>query len=109
MTRQEAEAALAKLDKDGAFVVRDSSKGQSEHPYTLMVLMEDKIYNIKIRKRGDQFLLGTGLHHKTSFPGVRAMITHHAHIPLLLIDAKDHNPETQRPLCCLLHPVGPQQ
>lgn len=34
--------------KDGTFVVRDSSKGKAEHPYTLMVLKEGKVYNIKI-------------------------------------------------------------
>ncbi|XP_072289898.1 lymphocyte cytosolic protein 2 [Eucyclogobius newberryi] len=109
MGRPKAEAALTQAGKDGAFVVRDSAKGRAEHPYTLMVLKEAKIYNIKIRKQGQLFFLGSGLHNNTSFPGVREMITHHAHIPLLLIDAKDCSSGMQRPQCCLLHPAKAQQ
>lgn len=47
--------------KDGAFMVRDSSKGFAEHPYTLMLLKEDKVYNIQIRNQGNSYSLGTGL------------------------------------------------
>ena len=47
--------------QDGAFLVRDSSRGLSEQPYTLMVLFHDKVYNIQIRKEGGQYSLGTGL------------------------------------------------
>ncbi|KAK7922561.1 hypothetical protein WMY93_009463 [Mugilogobius chulae] len=97
MSRHQAEAALTEANKDGAFVVRDSSKGRAEHPYTLMVLKEAKVYNIKIRKQGDLFFLGNGLHNKKSFPGVREMITHHAHTPLLLIDAKDRSSRRSAP------------
>lgn len=47
--------------KDGAFVVRDSSKGSVEHPFTLMLLYQDKVYNIKIRHQGNGYTLGNGL------------------------------------------------
>ena len=50
--------------QDGAFLVRDSSKGSMEQPYTLMVLYQDKVFNIQIKRTHDQYLLGTGL--KTS-------------------------------------------
>lgn len=46
--------------QDGAFVVRDSSKGSVEHPYTLMLLNQGKVYNIKIRNQGNSYSLGTG-------------------------------------------------
>lgn len=47
--------------KDGAFVVRDSTNGFAEHPYTLMLLKQGKVYNIKIRKEGNSYSLGTGI------------------------------------------------
>ena len=47
--------------QDGTFLERDSSRGLSEQPYTLMVLFLDKVYNIQIRLEGGQYSLGTGL------------------------------------------------
>lgn len=49
--------------QDGTFLVRDSSKGSATQPYTLMVLYQNKVYNIQIRYDSQQhaFLLGTGL------------------------------------------------
>lgn len=49
--------------QDGAFLIRDSSKGCNEQPYTLMVLHQYKVYNIQIRFHGnrDGYSLGTGL------------------------------------------------
>ena len=44
--------------------MRDSSKGSMEQPYTLMVLYQDKVFNIQIKRTHDEYLLGTGL--KTS-------------------------------------------
>ncbi|XP_023254531.1 cytokine-dependent hematopoietic cell linker-like [Seriola lalandi dorsalis] len=93
------------MNKDGAFVVRDSTTGSAEHPYTLMLLKQGKVYNIQIRNHMDSYSLGTGLHNTKSFPGVKEMITHHTHTPLLLIDATDQNYEAQSQ-CCLLHPAG---
>ncbi|KAG8004189.1 Cytokine-dependent hematopoietic cell linker [Nibea albiflora] len=90
---------------DGVFLVRDSSHGSDEHPYTLMLLKQGKIYNIKIRYQGNFYSLGTGHYHNKSFPGVKEMITHHTHTPLVLIDAMDQSSEAHSH-CCLLHPVG---
>lgn len=46
--------------QDGAFIVRDSSKAFAEHPYTLMLLQQGRIYNIKIRNQGNAYSLGNG-------------------------------------------------
>ncbi|KAL3045145.1 hypothetical protein OYC64_013409 [Pagothenia borchgrevinki] len=105
VTRREAEAALREMNKDGAFVVRDSSQGALEQPYTLMLLIQGKVYNIMIRNQGNSYSLGTGLKTTKSFPGVKEMIIHHTHTPLLLIDATARSSEAQNQ-CCLLHPAG---
>ncbi|CAB1325022.1 unnamed protein product [Coregonus sp. 'balchen'] len=86
VTRGQAEASLRWVNKDGAFLVRDSSKGSSEQPYTLMVLNQGKVYNVQIRHQGNTYHLGTGLMGIESFPGVKEMIDHYTHTPLLLID-----------------------
>ncbi|XP_070768847.1 lymphocyte cytosolic protein 2 [Enoplosus armatus] len=104
VTRHQAEVALREVNKEGAFVVRDSSQGLGDHPYTLMLLKQGKVYNIKIHNQGNSYSLGTNLNNK-SFPGVKEMITHHTHTPLLLIDATDQTSEAQSQ-CCLLHPAG---
>ncbi|EGW00774.1 Lymphocyte cytosolic protein 2 [Cricetulus griseus] len=55
-------------DKDGTFLVRDSSKKTVSNPYVLMVLYKDKVYNIQIRYQEESqvYLLGTGLRGKES-------------------------------------------
>ncbi|XP_068437291.1 lymphocyte cytosolic protein 2 isoform X2 [Clinocottus analis] len=105
VTRRQAEVALREVNKDGAFVVRDSSKGSTEHPYTLMLLKQAKVYNIMIRNQGSSYSLGSSLKTTQSFPGVKEMITHHTNNPLQLIDATDQSAEAQNQ-CCLLHPAG---
>ncbi|KAM7418006.1 hypothetical protein PAMA_017579 [Pampus argenteus] len=105
MTRYQAETVLKEVNKDGAFMVRDSSKGSGGHPYTLMVLIKGKIYNIKIRNQGNSYSLGTGHRNTERFPGVKEMITHHTHTPLLLIDGTDSSSEAHSE-SCLLYPVG---
>jgi len=44
-------------------LVRDSSRKTATHPYVLMVLYRDKVYNIQIRyqEQDHVYLLGTGL------------------------------------------------
>ncbi|KAM9377534.1 uncharacterized protein lcp2b [Pholidichthys leucotaenia] len=105
VTRQEAGDALRQMNEDGAFVVRDSSKVSAEHPYTLVLLHHDKVYNIKICYHGNYYSLGNGLNSTKSFPGVTEMITHHTHTPLLLIDATDRSGKEQ-PQCCLRRPAA---
>jgi len=49
------------LCQDGTFLVRDSSNRSSNQPYTLVVLYQDKVFNIQIRTNHNGFMLGTGL------------------------------------------------
>ncbi|TNN36137.1 Cytokine-dependent hematopoietic cell linker [Liparis tanakae] len=98
VTRQEAEVALREVNKDGAFVVRRSSQGAAEQPYTLMLLKRGRVYNVMVRRRGGRLSLGTGIKRTKSFPGLEEMITHHTHTPLQFSDGTDP--------CCLLHPLG---
>ncbi|XP_059820783.1 B-cell linker protein-like [Hypanus sabinus] len=47
--RKTAEAALFENGKDGAFLVRPSSRESKNQPYTLAVLYQRKVFNIPIR------------------------------------------------------------
>ncbi|KAI1903006.1 hypothetical protein AGOR_G00022730 [Albula goreensis] len=109
VTRSQAEGSLRRINQDGTFLVRDSSKRSSTQPYTLMVLYQGKVYNIQIRYNSelDQFLLGTGFKSRENFPGVRGIIEHHMNMPLLLIDAKDRDSRAgQQRQCLLTYPAG---
>ncbi|KAM8910371.1 lymphocyte cytosolic protein 2 [Spinachia spinachia] len=105
VTRLQAEAALRQVNKDGAFLVRDSSHGTNEHPYTLMLLKEGKVYNIMIRRQGNSYTLGSGLKRTGSFTGVKEMIDHHTNTPLVLLEYMGSSTGLQN-WCCLKHPVG---
>ncbi|XP_067313605.1 lymphocyte cytosolic protein 2 [Pseudorasbora parva] len=107
MTRAEAEISLRQVNQDGTFLVRDSSKGCTEQPYTLMVLHQQKVYNIQIRFLGnnDGYSLGTGLNGIENFSSVMDMIAHHSQTPLILIDGLERGAGPQRQ-CCLMHPAG---
>lgn len=105
VTRGQAEGCLRRVNKDGAFLVRDSSKRSSIQPYTLMVLYQDKVYNIQIRCEQNEFLLGTGLKASETFPMVAHIINHYKQQPLLLIDAKNRE-SGQQNQCPLIYPAG---
>ncbi|NXS70358.1 LCP2 protein, partial [Pandion haliaetus] len=97
VSRPEAEAALRKINKDGTFLVRDSSRKTATHPYVLMVLYRDKVYNIQIRyqEQNHIYLLGTGLKGKEDFSSVADIIDYFQRTPLLLIDGKDRGSRNQ--------------
>ncbi|NWV38460.1 LCP2 protein, partial [Grantiella picta] len=105
ISRPEAEAALRKINKDGTFLVRDSSRKTVTHPYVLMVLYRDKVYNIQIRyqEQDHLYLLGTGLKGKEDFSSVADIIDHFQRTPLLLIDGKDRGSRNQ---CILKYAAG---
>ncbi|XP_031427539.1 lymphocyte cytosolic protein 2a isoform X2 [Clupea harengus] len=107
VTRGQAEGRLLGINKDGAYLVRDSSRGSPAQPYTLMVLFQSKVFNIQIRYDTEQqaFLLGTGLKATERFPTVRDIIENYKHMPLLLIDAKNRG-SGQQNQCPLIHPAG---
>ncbi|XP_069510421.1 lymphocyte cytosolic protein 2 isoform X2 [Ambystoma mexicanum] len=103
ITRQDAEEALRRIDQDGTFLVRNSSRKTISHPYVLMVLFNDKVYNVQIRydQRQNVYLLGSG--GKEHFPSVSEMIDYFTRTPLLLIDGKDRDLRYQ---CMLNHSAG---
>uniref|UniRef100_A0A8C5IRU3 Lymphocyte cytosolic protein 2 n=1 Tax=Junco hyemalis TaxID=40217 RepID=A0A8C5IRU3_JUNHY len=105
VSRPEAEAALRRINKDGTFLVRDSSRKTVTHPYVLMVLYRDKVYNIQIRYQEQEhlYLLGTGLKGKEEFSSVADIIDHFQRTPLLLIDGKDRGSRNQ---CMLKYAAG---
>ncbi|NWQ75037.1 LCP2 protein, partial [Columbina picui] len=105
VSRPEAEAALRKINKDGTFLVRDSSRKTVTHPYVLMVLYRDKVYNIQIRyqEENQKYLLGTGLKGKEDFSCVADIIDYFQRTPLLLIDGKDRGSRNQ---CMLKYAAG---
>ncbi|KAJ7997282.1 hypothetical protein DPEC_G00227360 [Dallia pectoralis] len=105
VTRGQAEACLRQVNKDGAFLVRDSSKRSNIQPYTLMVLYQNKVFNIQIRCEQNVFLLGTGLKASETFPMVADIIGHYRNTPLLLIDAKNRG-SGQQNQCPLIYPAG---
>lgn len=105
VTRGQAENCLRRVHKDGAYLVRDSTRQLAEQPFTLMVLYQTKVYNVQIRQKNQQFLLGTGLKVQESFPSVSGIIAHYSQSPLLLIDAKNRS-SCQQNQCLLSEPVG---
>uniref|UniRef100_A0A8C8S533 Lymphocyte cytosolic protein 2 n=1 Tax=Pelusios castaneus TaxID=367368 RepID=A0A8C8S533_9SAUR len=105
ISRQEAEAALRKINKDGTFLVRDSSRKTNTHPYVLMVLYKHKVYNIQIRyqEQNQIYLLGTGLKGTEDFSSVEDIIDYFRRTPLLVIDGKDRGSRNQ---CKLTYAAG---
>ncbi|KAJ0061524.1 hypothetical protein NL108_005507 [Boleophthalmus pectinirostris] len=106
VTRAEAEATLKQLGKDGAFVIRDSSRQSTVQPYTLMVQYQNKVYNIQIQNQDHKYLLGTGIKVQESFASVRGIVEHFSQSPLLLIDSKNRS-TSQHNQCLLSAPAGP--
>ncbi|TRY88813.1 hypothetical protein DNTS_015025 [Danionella cerebrum] len=106
ISREEAKVSLRRVNKDGTFLVRDSSTGCTEQPYTLMVLHQQRVYNIQIRFLGNKggYSLGSGLNGIENFSSVMDMIMHHYKTPLLLIDGIQRGGRPQRQ-CCLTHPA----
>ncbi|XP_056267763.1 lymphocyte cytosolic protein 2a isoform X2 [Pseudoliparis swirei] len=107
VTRGQAEGCLRRVNKDGAFVVRDSSQQQPLQPFTLMVLYQQKVFNIQVRQQQQHFLLGTGLKVQELFPSVSGIVAHYSQNPLLLIDAKNRA-SGQQNQCQLADPAGDQ-
>ncbi|KAM9728243.1 LOW QUALITY PROTEIN: lymphocyte cytosolic protein 2a [Menidia menidia] len=113
VTRGQAENRLKKVCKDGAYLVRDSTRQQENQPFTLMVLYQNKVYNIQVRQQDQLFQLGTGLKAQESFPSVADMVRFYSSCPLLLIDAKNRrtgpqNQNQNQNQCLLAVPAGAQ-
>nr|XP_032807957.1 B-cell linker protein-like isoform X2 [Petromyzon marinus] len=85
--RKTAEAMVRKNNKDGAFMVRTSSKDKTNQPYTLVIYYEEKIFNIPIRylEKYNQYALGTEKVKEEKFDSILDIIEHYKKMPLLLI------------------------
>ncbi|GFY74014.1 hypothetical protein TNIN_106062 [Trichonephila inaurata madagascariensis] len=85
MEREDAEAAVRKLNEAGSFVVRPSKRAGKDNPYSLTVLHEDKLFHLNIRQRSDNtFALGKEKEKEKTFASVAELITFHLSEPILL-------------------------
>ncbi|XP_062826537.1 lymphocyte cytosolic protein 2 isoform X2 [Anolis carolinensis] len=105
ITRPEAEIALRSINQDGTYLVRNSSRKTSEQPYVLMVLYNNKVYNIQIRyqQENNLYFLGTVMKANEEFTSVADIIDNFTRMPLLLIDGKDR---CSRKQCVLKYAAG---
>ncbi|GCC26392.1 hypothetical protein chiPu_0004808 [Chiloscyllium punctatum] len=104
--RYKIEEALRLHNKNGTFLVRDSSKGYPDKPYVLVVYYRFKVYSIQIRYLEDtnQYALGSGLRGHDIFDSVPEIINIHKNIPLRLIDRRDQS-GSQMEQCTLTFPL----
>lgn len=88
MNRKDAEAGLQRMNKDGAFVVRNSSKGSgSVEPYSLSVYCK-RVFHLLVRRKPDgRFALGTEKPDETTFVSVIEMVDHHKKSAITLSSA----------------------
>ncbi|XP_046373763.2 lymphocyte cytosolic protein 2-like isoform X4 [Haliotis rufescens] len=83
--RADGNARLKGVGKDGTFLVRVSDKDPKQ-PYTMQVLFEDRVNNLKVRLRDDKrFALGESKPNEITFKDVPGIVTHHKVHPVLLI------------------------
>ncbi|GAA6102823.1 SH2 domain-containing protein 6 isoform X1 [Tachysurus ichikawai] len=102
--RKTAEDILLKVNKNGSYLVRCSTAQNARQPFTLVVLFNQKVYNIPIRfiKESCSYALGKeGKKSEELFDSLQEMISHHKDNPLLLIDSKSQAKHTTY----LTHPV----
>ncbi|KAM3867640.1 uncharacterized protein ACN63O_007320 [Diretmus argenteus] len=104
--RKTAEDLLLSINKDGAFLIRNSSAQNARQPYTLAVLYRQKVYNIPIRflEETQGYALGKeGKKNEEIFSSLQEIISHHKNNQLLLIDSKSQAKHTTY----LTHPARP--
>ncbi|XP_026781588.2 B-cell linker protein [Pangasianodon hypophthalmus] len=102
--RKTAEDTLLKVNKDGSFMVRCSTAQNARQPFTLVVLFNQKVYNIPVRFLKDSCSYALGKEGKKCeelFSSLQEIISHHKDNPLLLIDSRSQAKHTTY----LTHPV----
>ncbi|XP_078269005.1 B-cell linker protein isoform X2 [Rhinoraja longicauda] len=101
--RKMAEEALQKFNKDGSYLIRKSSGQDIWHPYTLVVLYKNKVYNIPVRyiEITQEYALGKVKTGEERFSSIADIIENHQKIPLVLIDSQNHTKDSTK----LKHPV----
>ncbi|XP_029916901.1 B-cell linker protein isoform X2 [Myripristis murdjan] len=104
--RKTAEDLLLRVNKDGAFLIRNSSAQNARQPYTLAVLYRQKVYNIPfaLPEETQGYALGKeGKQNEEIFGSLQEIISHHTNNQLLLIDSKSQAKHTTY----LTHPARP--
>ncbi|XP_032085354.1 B-cell linker protein-like [Thamnophis elegans] len=86
--RRTAEAALLQFNKNGAFMVRQSSHHSASQPFTLVVFYKNRVYNVPIhyQESSCQFALGKDPKSHELFDSVSSIIQKYSERPLVLID-----------------------
>ncbi|XP_008278404.1 B-cell linker protein isoform X2 [Stegastes partitus] len=103
--RKTAYEVLFRENKDGAFMVRNSSGQDAQQPYTLVVFYKGRVYNIPIRfiPSTQQYALGSEKKGEEYFSSISHIIENHQRTPLVLIDSQSNSKDTTK----LCHPVKP--
>ncbi|XP_041369116.1 B-cell linker protein-like isoform X3 [Gigantopelta aegis] len=83
--REDADRKLKQLKEDGSFLVRDSKKSPDQ-PYTLVLLYNNTVKNLKVRLRKDnKIALGEEKKDEINFKDVIEMVEHHKKNEVILI------------------------
>ncbi|TDH00877.1 hypothetical protein EPR50_G00174320 [Perca flavescens] len=103
--RKTADDVLCRSNKDGAFMVRQSSGQDAQQPYTLVVFYKGRVYNIPIRfiPTTQQYALGREKKGEEYFSSLSHIIDNHQKHPLMLIDGQSNTKEATK----LCYPVRP--
>ncbi|XP_041865512.1 B-cell linker protein isoform X2 [Melanotaenia boesemani] len=103
--RKTADDTLLRSNKDGAFMVRQSSGHDALQPYTLVVFYNGRVYNIPIRfiPNAQQYALGREKKGEEYFSSLSKIIENHQKNPLVLIDSQSNTKDTTK----LCYPVKP--
>ncbi|XP_072122524.1 SH2 domain-containing protein 6-like [Mobula birostris] len=103
--RKTAEAALFENGKDGAFLVRPSSRGNRNQPYTLAVLYQRKVFNIPIRSNEfrSHYILGKAKAGEKIFNNLPELIEYYQQKSLILINEQNQTKDAT----LLLYSVRP--
>ncbi|XP_051896713.1 B-cell linker protein-like [Pristis pectinata] len=103
--RKTAEVALHENGKDGAFLVRPSSRCNRNQPYTLAVLYRGKVYNIPIRcdETSNHYILGKEKAGEKPFKNLPEMIEFYQQKSLILINEQNQTKDST----LLLYSVRP--
>ncbi|XP_061177831.1 basic salivary proline-rich protein 2-like isoform X2 [Saccostrea echinata] len=84
--RKTGDKLLKKVGKDGTFLIRESTKQGNFQPYTMMVLFQNNVYNLKIRVRADgKMALGEEKPDEMSFMDVQKLVKYHRETEVILV------------------------
>nr|XP_022342684.1 extensin-like isoform X7 [Crassostrea virginica] len=84
--RKTGDRLLRKVGKDGTFLIRESTKQGHVQPYTMMVLYQNNIYNLKVRVRPDgKMALGEEKPDEMAFMDVQKLVKYHRETEVILV------------------------